>query len=842
MKLDIIDRVNPSQTSTSLFEFPSSLAQQRFWVLDQLNPGEPSFNIAVRWRLKGRVDPTLVERAFQAMLRRHDVLRTTFRSEDGEPVQVVWPEVEIKVPLVDLMLLPEAEREPESERVTVEDAKKRFDLRQPPLIRATLLRFNEEEHIVLVVVHHIVADGWSIGIMANELCEFYQAFRHKTAAELPELPIQYADFSVWQREWLQSGAIQPYEAYWKQKLSGLKQFELPTDFPRPAMQTSNGTILSGLLPRPLTHGLKDFSNRQGVTLYTTALATFKMLMWQWSGLSDIAVGTQVAGRNQVELEDLVGVFINTLLLRSHVSGDLSFHELLRQVQDTVTEAIAHQEMPFERLVEILRPKRDLSRNPLFGINFIYQRAFIRNRDFAGISLIDLPSRSPGAIYDLNFFMVERVEGWRWSCEYNTDLYAPETVKKMLSGFEALLGAVLENPDRRIREFPTVSGTRDGLVPAAAKVQTSGSDEPGLKRVVLESKLTKIWEELLDVSPIATDADFFELGGHSILATRMLARAEKVSDKRVTLAAFFQSPTIHHLSGMLLGENGFGPSIPGVAPLQPEGSKPPFFWINGWPSVRNLALEIGTDQPMYSVNLPDLGMLKPPYDVKEIARRYTEIIRQARPHGPYYLGGWCRAGLIAYEVAQQLCEAGEETGLLALFDTWSPTYLEKYSKSEARQARIQLRLERIRFHLNNLRRKPMREALPYAVYHARNVWERVKVSMLKSAYHAKTELGLSVSNKVHNETEIIFLATGAYKPQRYAGNVILFRFDEYKNWKYWDPRLGWDEYFKQLEVHEIPGRHDSAYFFVGPHLPSVGKAIAQSIERSTVGNRQLAGVV
>jgi NRPS condensation-like uncharacterized protein len=425
-----------------IFELPCSLAQQRFWVLDQLSPGNPSYNIAVRWRLEGKLNPFFVEQAFNAMLKRHEVLRTTFRAVDGQPVQVIAPQLSIALPLIDLSPLAESERDKKAEKITVENAKKAFDLNVAPLIRITLLRFSETEHIVLVVVHHIVADGWSVGIMAKELCVLYEMLAQDRMSALAELPIQYADFAVWQQEWLRSTALQPQAAYWKQKLEGLKTLEIESDFPRPAIQTSNGTIQSVLLPRSLTNALKDFSNHHDVTLYTTALATFMMLLWQCSGQSDIAVGTQVAGRNQVELEELVGAFINTLVMRTEVTGDLSFTDLLQRVHETITEAIANQDMPFERLVELLRPKRDLARNPLFSVNFIYQRAFIKNRDFAGISLTDLPSRSPGAIYDLNFFMVERVEGWRWSCEFNTDLYSTETIQRMLAGFQALLAAIL----------------------------------------------------------------------------------------------------------------------------------------------------------------------------------------------------------------------------------------------------------------------------------------------------------------------------------------------------------------------------------------------------------------
>lgn len=804
-------------TATELFEFPCSLAQQRFWVLDQLSPGEPCYNIAVRWRLLGKLNPGLVERAFNQMLRRHEVLRTTFRSADGQPMQVVWPEVFIPVPVADVSHLSESERDKEGERITVEDAKKKFDLAAPPLIRATLLRLKEDEHIVLVVVHHSVADGWSIGIMAKELGEFYQAMATNGTPDLPELPIQYADFSVWQQAWLKSKALEPQLAYWKKKLTGLKPLEVEPDFPRPAIRTSNGTIISTLLPRSLTNALKEFSNRQDVTLYTSALAAFKMLMWHCSGQTDIAVGTQVAGRNQVELENLVGCFINTLLLRTEVTGDMPYTDLLHRVQNTVTGAIAHQEMPFEQLVEMLRPKRDLSRNPLFGINFIYQRAFIKNTDFAGITLIDLPSRSPGAIYDLNFFMVERVEGWRWSCEFNTDLYSPETIRRMLASFQGFLEAIVANPNRRVSEFKLSEPPSD----------QSSTDRKQAKANI-EAELTRIWEELLAVSPISPADDFFELGGHSLLATRLLARIDKTFGKTIALATLFQAPTIRQLTALLLGQDTVG-SIPGLVALQAKGSKTPLFCLHGIPSMRNLAEELGPDQPFYSVNLPEEMDLKPPYSVERLAALHIQTIQKVQPEGPYRLIGWCREGLLAYEVAQQLQAKGESIDFVVMFDTWIPEYLSRFSKREARAARKSFEIERLRLHGQKMRQMGVVDAMGYLRETLGQVLnDRIRHTRWRLSYRLDTSTETHIT-KHRSQDEILLLAVSQYLPKKFDGRVLLFRSDKYRTWRHWDSALGWRYLLPHLQVHEVPGIHDS--MLTGPHLPEIARSIAAAVSEA-----------
>jgi thioesterase domain-containing protein/acyl carrier protein len=815
MSLDLNYGTAAAEAGSEVFEFPCSLAQQRFWVLDQLNPGEPCYNIAVRWRLRGKLNPVLVERAFNQMLRRHEVLCTTFRAVDGEPVQVISPNVSISVPVVDLRQVPEAQREQESDRITIEDARKCFDLTVAPLIRVKLQCLQEEEHIVAVVVHHSIADGWSIGIMAKELGDFYEATVKGRPPALAELPIQYADFAVWQQEWLKTDVLTPQIAYWKKKLGGLKPLEIQPDFDRPAIQTANGTILSRLLPRSLTDALKDFSNRHDVTLYTTALAAFKMLMWHCSGQTDIAVGTQVAGRGQVEIEDMVGCFINTLVMRTEVKGDLTFLELLNRVKDTVTEAIAHQEMPFEQLVDLLRPKRDLARNPLFGVNFIYQRAFIKNRDFAGISLIDLPSRSPGAIYDMNFFMVERVEGWRWSCEFNTDLYSPETVERMLDSFQGFLRAIVENPERRVADFQLSELSQNQRIVDQRQLRSH-----------IEADLTKIWEELLSVRPISRTADFFEIGGHSLLATRLLARVEKKFGKQVPLATLFQAPTIQQLTTVLLGGDAV-PSAPGVVALQPSGSRTPLFCLHGIPSMRNLAKELGSDQPFLSVNIPDIAELTPPYSVEQLAALHIKTIRMVQPEGPYLLIGWCREGLLAYEVAQQLRAQRERVDLIAMFDTWIPKYLSRFSTGEARRARRSFEIARVGLHAQKLHQMRRREMPGYLWEQLSQVFkDRLRHFRWRTQYRLETGVGSAVTGKQRSPDEILWLATQSYRPKAYDGRVILFRSDKYRTWKYWDRALGWSHMLSDLTVHEVPGIHDS--MLTGSQLSSIARAIRSAM--------------
>jgi amino acid adenylation domain-containing protein len=432
--------------------FPCTLAQERFWVLDQLDPGNPALNIAVRWQLDGDVLAEPLERAWRAVIARHEILRSAIAERDGAPVQTIAPEVAFRMSEVDLRGLPEPDRLPEALRIAALEARAPFDLTAPPLLRATLVRLADRRSILHVTVHHLVADGWSIGVLAQEIGLTYRAFAIGARPDLPGLPVQYADYALWQAEWLATDALAPQTDYWVGHLHGLRQFELPTDRPRPPIQTASGAITSLLLPRSLTDSLQVLGGQTGTTLFTITLAALKTLLHRHTGETDVSLGTQVAGRDQAELEGLVGLFINTLVLRDELSGDPPFRRLLAQVGQTVQQALAHADMPIQRLIGQLRPERDLSRNALFSINFIFQRAFVRNADWGAVRLIDLPSVTPGAIYDLNFFMVERPDGWRASCEYNTDLFDEGTVTGLLEQFQHLLAGIAADPDRRLSDY------------------------------------------------------------------------------------------------------------------------------------------------------------------------------------------------------------------------------------------------------------------------------------------------------------------------------------------------------------------------------------------------------
>ena len=643
-----------------VYVFPTTVAQQGFWFFDRLEPGNPAYNIAVRFRLRGVLRIAKLERAMNEVVRRHESLRTIFTEADGEPVQVVAPALTLPMSLVDLGGLPRRGRFERAEAVAEEEARGRFELTAGPLLRYTLVRLDPNDHVLLLTVHHIVADGWSIGLIAHELGTHYDAYDRGVEPAPTPLPLQYGDFAAWQKLWLGHGDLDQKLAYWARTLRGLATLELPTDHPRSAAPTSEGDIVSVLLPVGLTETLKALCHSRGVTLFMLTLAALKVILRRRIGQDDVFVGTLIAGRSKTELEPLIGPFINCLVLRTDLSGDPTFLELLDRVRETGLQAITHGEVPFERVVEAVQPKRDPSRHPLFQINFIFQRDFVRPFHAANLTLTAMPSKSPGAIYDLNVFMVEREEGWRASCEYNTGLYEASTVQTLLELFESLLHDLAADPSRPISRYAIANADRPvpgGLTarrpenPAApvSLQATDGAD--------VEGALMGLWERTLGEGPVGLDDDFFDFGGHSLLAMRLLAQIESTFGKRVALAIFLQAPTVKAVAARLR-EEATRSRLDQTIVLQAKGRGVPFVLVDTGPYFRTLVRRMGDAHPVYGLILPELPDLPPRFTVADIAANLIEALRAVQPHGPYQLGGWCHAGLIAVEMARLLRARGE----------------------------------------------------------------------------------------------------------------------------------------------------------------------------------------
>ncbi|MBI5649978.1 MAG: amino acid adenylation domain-containing protein [Chloroflexi bacterium] len=431
--------------------FPASFGQQRLWFLDQFEPNSPYYNIPSAARLVGALDIGALARALNEIARRHEILRTTFTTIDGQPHQVIAPALKIGLPMDDLRDAPD--REAEALRRANIEARAPFDLTRGPLVRARLLRLADDEHIVLLTMHHIISDGWSMGVFIGEMAMLYAAFARGQASPLPDLPIQYADFTMWQRERCAQGGIENQVAYWKHQLGGaLPMLELPTDQPRPAVQSSRGATQSARVPRALLDALKALSQREGATLFMTLTAAFQILLHRYTGQDDLCIGTPIANRMRAELETLIGLFINTLVIRADLSGAPTFRDLLKRVRQTTLDAYANQDVPFEQLVEILQPQRAMSHTPLFQVMVILQNAPVTSQHLPGLTLTMLDVDAGTATFDLTFSISELPDGLDVAVEYATDLFNADTLARMLGHLQTLLENIVANPDLPITNY------------------------------------------------------------------------------------------------------------------------------------------------------------------------------------------------------------------------------------------------------------------------------------------------------------------------------------------------------------------------------------------------------
>ncbi|HEX7774830.1 MAG TPA: condensation domain-containing protein, partial [Pyrinomonadaceae bacterium] len=438
-------------------DLPLSFAQERLWFLNQLEPESAFYNMPSGVRLSGELDVDALKRTLSEVIRRHEVLRTTFPIVAGVPVQRVSAAEPFHLPVLDLSNLPEPARTTEARRVAIDESRCPFDLAQGPMLRGMLLKLDEDDHIVLLTMHHVISDAWSTGVLIREIATLYSAFVKGEASPLAELPIQYADFSVWQREWLRGEVLERQLAYWREQLKGAPPvLDFPIDHPRPAVQSYRGALHLFTLPDELTSQLKKLTRRGEATLFMTLLAGFQVLLHRYTNMEDIVVGTPIAGRNRMEMEDLIGFFINSLTLRTRFSGKMSFLDVLRQVREVTLGAYANQDVPFEKLVEELQPERDLSRQPLFQILFALQNAPLGESDLPGITLTPFAPGEAAARFEITLDMTEFGEQLGGALRYNTDLFEESTIKRLAEHYVRLLEAVVLDPQRPISDLPLLS--------------------------------------------------------------------------------------------------------------------------------------------------------------------------------------------------------------------------------------------------------------------------------------------------------------------------------------------------------------------------------------------------
>ena len=529
---------------------PLSSAQHRLWFLDQLEPGNHAYNLAHALEIRGALDVEALRQSFDAMVERHEILRTRFVDIDGTPYQRIDLPTRADWQLIDLSRLPTDRREAETSELLETESRKPFDLASGPLFRIRLLQISNDKFILLVTLHHIVSDGWSAEVSAHELAAFYEAFTQGTVPSLKELPVQYADFAVWQRELFARGALESQIAYWRDHLAGAPSFlNLPTDHIR-SQESYQGATETLSLPADLVNRLKALSQARDATLFMTLLSAFDVMLARYSGDKEIVIGTPVAGRNRVETEPLIGMFVNTVPLRVKVSPEQTVSELISSVRETSLGAYANQDVPFETLVSELQCDRSTGHHAIFQVMFALQRGGTPVPQLGNLNVRALELHSDTTKFDLSLGVIDGGDDLSLVITYSVDLFEPKSARCMLADFELLLDAFAAKPEQMLCDLPALSWTPKHAQPQAPTQASNGPAVYIAPRTPIEEKLASIWTEVLTTERIGVEDNFFMLGGHSLMATQLIGRIRNAFGYELPLRRLFQTPTISGLASAI----------------------------------------------------------------------------------------------------------------------------------------------------------------------------------------------------------------------------------------------------------------------------------------------------
>jgi thioesterase domain-containing protein/acyl carrier protein len=781
-----------------------SFGQERLWWLSQLNPDSSVYNIPAAFRLSGKLNVAALESSLQEIVRRHEVLRTSFAVVDGEPQQVIAPDLPVELPVIDLESTPLNQRDSVIQNLVKQAARESFDLSSQPLWRVKLFQLGAEEYVLFLVMHHTIFDGWSFKVLFRELNSLYTSFSENKASELPELELQYADYAARQRQSLQGKVLESLLTYWKQELDGIiSPLDLPVEKPTGIISDRGATQSLELSPQ-LTDAIAKLSQEAGCSLFMTLLAAFQTLIYGYTERSDIVTCSPFACRQEAETEGLIGYVNNIVPLRIDLSGDPSFKELLLRVRRVALGAYARQNLAFQKLLEL----PNLGHNKLTQTMFSLLSAEHLSLQLPGIVVHPLEVHNGTANFDLSLLIWETGETLKVTLEYKTDLFSAETIARMLLDFQTVLEAIAQDIDIKLSSLPRI----------AHKPSKSTEPVPFLApRDALECQITQIWEEVLNTKPIGVRDNLFALGANSLLAVKLGDRLQQVLHKSIPLATIFQATTIEQLA-VTLSQPQYALSESCIAAIQPHGTNPPLFLFEGVGIYYPLVPYLGTEQPIYGlVGELGKGKLANCDRIEDLATYYINEIQTIQPQGPYFLGGVSWGGVVALEVAQQLLAKGEKVGLLALLDTIRPSARQPLPFSQ-----------RVRYHYRQLIQYGFDRFL-------QKIQNRIK-KLQKKLTLVYGKLGVERELVASNNLARLAIrdaynkAAMKYIPQVYPGKITIFVASDRSGGSELAPDLGWGNIPQQgIEIHEIPGDHLG--ILQEPHVQVLAARLKSCMEAS-----------
>jgi thioesterase domain-containing protein len=793
-------------------KYRASLAQRRLWFLSQLQPQTAAYNVHVGLWLYGPLDFNALQGSLQHIVDRHETLRTTFALERGELLQVVSPSQRVSLPVQDFAHF--SEPYPPAYVFAKQEVETPFDLSAGPLFRPHLMRFTAEEHVLLCTMHHTITDASSLQVFAKEIAVLYEALTKEEAPSLPELTIQYGDFSEWQNLWLDSEVAKTELAHWEHTLAGAPAvLELPQDATRPEEQTLEGQTKTLPVPLEIMAGVASLAKRRQVTPFMVLLAAFKILLYRYSDQPDILVGVPVAGRSREETEPLIGFFVDTVVLRDNLAGNPQFLDLIAQVRETTVNALANAEVPFEKVVETLRPQRSLSFNPIFQVMFSVIKSAIRSHTFGNIVAYPYVVEPGTSILDLGATFIEDSDGkWWLEFDFNTSLFRFERILRMSEDLIEILRQVTNDPEVHIDELSV-----PGAPPATATRRSQKNAKPAGETVLAkrdariapaardaeQDLLVEIWKEVLDVEKIGVNDNFFDVGGHSLLAARLTAQIQQATGRAIPVSAIFRAPTIAALADLLRGSAETRHDS-AILQLRDGESRHPFFAVAA-PQVDSigyalLARHLGDQESMYKLQGTGPGIWGRPYkkeELRSLAQEYIAAMRTVQPHGPYCLGGMCDGVRIAQEMILQLESAGEEVALFAILDTWV---------LENSQVRALWALDYYLNRIRSFRRLPRAE----------------QIASMRRTFLRWGEKNGSSDN--HQWAQVYWPGEN-FQPPRFRAPVMLFKRPRQPYYYVRDPEMGWgDRSAGGVEICEVQCGHFELLRL--PHVQLIGQELSR----------------
>jgi thioesterase domain-containing protein len=804
--------------------WPVSSGQLGIWFVEQLTGGTSAHNLSFGLRLSGELDIAALELSLKLVTARHEALRTTFAVRDGRPVQLTHGTLPCAIETIDLMARSASEIEQQAYACALREADKPFDLTAGPLIRLVVITLSPEVHILLVIVHHIICDNWSLGLLARELSKSYEAFCKAAVPQLGPVTLQYVDYARWQNDWLRSGDFEHQLSYWVERLANASPLiAAAVDGTSPAGQLG-GSSRAQRVPPELVGQLKVVAANHNATPFALSLTILQVLLCQHTGETDVLVGMPVAGRIAVEFEEVIGHFVNLVMLRSDLSGDPTITDLLRSARDTIIDALSNQDVPFERLVRALHPARDPAENPIFQVLFASVTAAAPWQRFGGLLASPYNVEALAVPFVLSVSIIEESAGTWWiRADYRTNLFTGDRITALLGHYLALLRAAVAQPQARLSQlnralpWPVADPSRDQLVaenpehaprtwgslPVAANTKNgrfarSLSDLPHDRvRAILQES----WTRVLGAPSPDSAANFFDVGGHSLLAVRFVSEIGRKLGANFPVSFIFQQPTIEAMVNRIKAEAS---STSSVLLLRQGGSRVPFFCGGARPEYQEFSGTLGSERPFFQLDVFALQEQRELADeplyrsVADLAAAFREQIVSIQPVGPYFLGGICEGGIIVLEVALQLQRQGQPVALLAEFDTPVSGYWHRNLFHWAQFTHWLIVSGHLPMHVHSRLDRWKRRWFPESPEEERllRIWRT------------------------------IWKAIRQYRPHgRFDGEIQLFRAPN--PWFTEDVTTGWAARASQgLRVHEVSGGH-VAFFRDPPSQRVIAKVIEQA---------------